>query len=194
MSVIRSLDVRTRSRLLPVDEACVVAPAPRAENAQSGIGRVRCFAIKRYHFAPMEKELLDQPKSLFCICLRMADKPELRDGAHHWAIHGDFGSKGRGRERGFGFEFPPWLAISSERVRSRNPCGIRTRDECSKRSGQPGWTAEHNVPPPATRRRLLELSGPFHNQGLFVRSVSTSLPGPKGGTLPVRHEIPKQPA
>ena len=35
----------------------------------------------------------------------------------------------------FGFVFGPWLAISTERVRSLNPCAIRTRDECTKRNG-----------------------------------------------------------
>jgi hypothetical protein len=38
-----------------------------------------------------------------------------------------------------------WLAMSSERNRSRNPYGVRTRDECSKRSGRSGCTVGHRV-------------------------------------------------
>ncbi len=31
-------------------------------------------------------------------------------------------------------EFGPWLTIPTEPVRSRSPCGVRTRDECTKRT------------------------------------------------------------
>ncbi len=34
----------------------------------------------------------------------------------------------------FGFEFGPWLDIATERVRSRSPCGVRTRDKYTKRT------------------------------------------------------------
>ena len=47
---------------------------------------------------------------------------------------GDSGSKRRARGRGFGVEFGRWLVTSTERMRSRSPCGVRTRDECTKRS------------------------------------------------------------
>ena len=34
-------------------------------------------------------------------------------------------------------EFDPWLAVKSARVRSRKPCGVRTRDKSTKRT--PPW-------------------------------------------------------
>jgi hypothetical protein len=47
---------------------------------------------------------------------------------------GDFGRKRRGHGPGFGVEFRPWLAILIERVRSGTSCGVRTRDEYTKRT------------------------------------------------------------
>jgi hypothetical protein len=35
------------------------------------------------------------------------------------------------------FEFDPWLAVKSARVRSRKPCGVRMRDKSTKRT--PPW-------------------------------------------------------
>jgi hypothetical protein len=54
----------------------------------------------------------------------------------------DSGPKPGDFRRGFGFEFGPWLAISTGRVRSRSPCGVRTRDEDTKRTRRCGWGVE----------------------------------------------------
>jgi hypothetical protein len=44
--------------------------------------------------------------------------------------------------QGFGFEFRTWLAVLIERIRSRSSCGVRTRDEYTKRTGVVigGWS------------------------------------------------------
>ena len=59
--------------------------------------------------------------------------------------HSDSGSKRRARGRGFGFKFGQRLATSTERARSRSPCGVRARDKCTKRSGGSRWTVGHRV-------------------------------------------------
>ena len=104
------------------------ATGMRTERAKGKSGRgpgrvekVFVFAIKRYHFAPAGKELLNRPKTLSNMRLRMADEPVLRDGAHR----GDFRPwpGGRGRSAGtyfaasFGFRSGP-AARASTRARS----------------------------------------------------------------------------
>ncbi len=103
------------------------------------------FGIICDHFDPWGKRPMDRPKLFSHGHLRRAAGPDSGGGALRGALHGDFGPTRRGHGRGFGFEFRPWLAISTERVRSVNLCRVRTRDECTKRSGRSGWTAGRRV-------------------------------------------------
>ena len=88
---------------------------------------------------------MDRPKPFSDVHLRKVAGPDSVGGALSRVRGGDFGPKRRGHGRGFGFEFRPWLAISTEQVHSLNPCVVRTRDEYTKRSGRSGWTAGHKA-------------------------------------------------
>ena len=92
------------------------------------------FGITWHHFAPGGKKLMDRLKPVSHVHLRRAVDPDSRNGAGRGPRRGDFGSKRRARGRDFAFEFGRWLAASTEQVYSRSPCGVRTRDECTKRN------------------------------------------------------------
>jgi hypothetical protein len=89
-----------------------------------------------YHFDPGDKKVMDRPKPFSHVHLRRAVDPDWPGVSGRGPRRGGSGSKRHGRGRGFGFEFGRWLATSTERVRSRSPCGVRTRDECTKRTGR----------------------------------------------------------
>jgi hypothetical protein len=119
--------------------------SPESELGGTRGSSVLCY--QKISFCGRGKKLLDRPKPFLNMHLRRATDPDWRGGALREPQRGDSGSKRRARGRGFGFEFGRWLATSTERVHSRSPCGVRTRDECTKRSGRPGWTIEHTVRP-----------------------------------------------
>ena len=75
-----------------------------------------------------------RPKPFSDMHLRRVAGPDSGGGALTRVRGGDFGPKRRGHGRGFGFELRPWLTISAERVRSLNPCVVRTLDEYTKRT------------------------------------------------------------
>ncbi len=101
------------------------------------------FGLIWHHFARRGKELMERPKPFSHMHLRRAVDADLEAGAGRGSRRGDSASRRRARGRGFGFEFGRWLAIFTGRLRSLNPCGIRARDEYTKRSGRSVWTAEH---------------------------------------------------
>ena len=86
-----------------------------------------------------------RPKPFSHVHLRRVAGPDSGSGALSRVRGGDFGPKRRGHGGDSGFEFRRWLTISAERAHSLNPCVVRTRDECTKRSGRSVWTAGHKV-------------------------------------------------
>ncbi len=86
-----------------------------------------------YHFAPGGERLLDRPKTCVYLRLRRAAEPDSGSVPGRGPHPGDFGPRPGGYGRGFGFEFGRWFAITTDRVHSRNPCGVRTRDKSAKR-------------------------------------------------------------
>ena len=103
------------------------------------------FIISYYHFLSRGKMLMGRPKPFLNMHLRRAAGAHSGNGQGRGPRRGDFGSKRRARGQGFRFEFGRWLATSTERLRSLNTYGVRTRDEYTKRSGRSGWTTEHRV-------------------------------------------------
>ena len=114
--------------------------APRARNRDDG-------AVSRFLASSRagDMTLKDRPKPCLALHLwRVADSssgaartPGLRRGncGPNWDAHGG----------GLGCACTPRLTNWSERARSRSPCGVRARDECTKRSGRSFWTGEHFV-------------------------------------------------
>ena len=91
--------------------------------------------IKRYHFAPVGKKLLDRLKSFLCMRLQRADGPEswgARDAGRAVAVL----AHGRALAGVVTASHSPNACdlVWSERLRSRNPCGVRARDEFTKRT------------------------------------------------------------
>ncbi len=115
---------------------------PRTLNWEEGEDLLFC-AIISYHFGPRERRCwIDRSP----FCMNTCGSPWIwiwgveRAAGPAAAI---LGQSDVAHGRGFDFEFGRWLATSTERVRSRSPCGARVRDECSKRSVRSGWTVEH---------------------------------------------------
>jgi hypothetical protein len=118
--------------------------APRTLNWEEGEQILFC-AIIIYHFGPHDRRCwIDRSPFHVDTCgsLRTRIWGVERSAGRAAAI---LGQSDVARGRCFGFKFGRWLATSTERVRSRSPCGARVRDECTKRSGRSGWTVEHFV-------------------------------------------------
>ncbi len=98
-----------------------------------------------YHFGIIShqgREAGGSTEDMFALAFAEGGRTGFGVCARSRAAPWRFGARPGGR---FGFEFGRWLATSTERVHSRSPCGIRVRDECTKRSGRSGWTVEHFV-------------------------------------------------
>ncbi len=104
-------------------------------NSERGGGRDSPFFNHGLSFLIKGKGLRDPPKPFSHGHLRRA--ANWNPGVRHSVAILD--QTGRGHRRGFGFEFGPSLAISTEQMCSLNPCGVRTRGEYTKRSGRSGW-------------------------------------------------------
>ena len=82
-----------------------------------------------------------RPKPGSSVHLRRAVDRDFEGGAGRGPRRGDSESKRRAKGQGFGFELRRWLGLSTERVRSRNPCGVRMRDEFTERVQMNGGPA-----------------------------------------------------
>ncbi len=120
------------------DDRVVVSSArfaPRTLNWEEGEDLLFC-AIISYHFGPRERRCwIDRSRFRMDTC----GSP----GTRIWGVERSagraaaiLGRSDAARGRGFGFEFGRWFAITTDRVHSRNPCGVRTRDESTKRTRQ----------------------------------------------------------
>ena len=105
----------------------VQSSLPRTLNWEEGEDLLFC-AIISYHFGPRERRCwIDRSPFRMDTC----GSPRTR----LWGVEraagraaAILGQSDVPRGQGFGFEFGRWLASSTERVRSRSPCGVRMRD------------------------------------------------------------------
>ncbi len=121
-----------------------VARGVSAPDSERG-GR-RGFSLELYHFCIILRHgvrslWIDRSRFYMCTC---GERPSGSWGVGQVAgpRRGDSGQKPGDFRRGFGFEFGLWLAVSTEPLRSRSLYGVRTRDECTKRTSWSGIRGE----------------------------------------------------
>ena len=113
-------------------------------DSERGEGRgFTVFLIKFYHFLSRGARLMNRPKQFLNQDLRGAAAPDSRGETLRRQRVGDFGPKRPPHGRGFSVEFRPWIAIWTEPVRSRSPCGVRTarriyKTKCSVMEAESG--------------------------------------------------------
>ena len=102
-----------------------------------------------YHFGIIliqGQEADRSTEAVFACALAEGGRPGLAGWARSWAAPWRFWVKTTPWRAGVSASnLGRWLAISTGRLRSLNPCGVRARDECSKRSGRSGWTIGHTI-------------------------------------------------